>query len=96
MQFSILLTTLTFALIRTQTAIALPAPMGQVEQSAQVSLTTQDQQQLQELLVKQNIQGEECLRVCYPKPPICIGKGTYAKNRPMHRHSQCWTCCVKN
>ncbi|OJD22556.1 hypothetical protein ACJ73_06093, partial [Blastomyces percursus] len=76
MHLSTLLTTLTFALIGAQTAIALPAPMGQIEQSAQMSLTTQDQQQLQELLVKQNIQGEECLRVCYPKPPVCIGEGT--------------------
>ncbi|KLJ10615.1 hypothetical protein EMPG_14011, partial [Blastomyces silverae] len=75
MHCSILLATLTFALIGTQTAIALPAPMIQVEQSAQVSLTTQDQQQLQELLVKQNIQGEQCLRFCYPKPPICNGIG---------------------
>ncbi|PGH09361.1 hypothetical protein GX51_00804 [Blastomyces parvus] len=85
MHFSIFLTTFTFALIGTQTAIALPAPMNQVEQSAQMTLSIQDQQRLQELQLQQNIQGEHCLRTCYPKRPVCNGGGS----------SKCWTCCVK-
>ncbi|PGH31496.1 hypothetical protein GX50_05738 [[Emmonsia] crescens] len=93
MHWSNLFVTLTFTLLGI-TATASPTPMEQTQQTTQMALDTQSQQELQELLSTQGIQGERCLRTCYPQKPICNGAGAYAKNRPMYRHSQCWTCCV--
>ncbi|OJD17501.1 hypothetical protein AJ78_02422 [Emergomyces pasteurianus Ep9510] len=70
-----LLITLTVTLLG-MNATASPTPVEQREQEAQTALSPQSQQELQELLSKQGIQGERCLRTCYPQKPICNGSGS--------------------
>ncbi|KKZ62165.1 hypothetical protein EMCG_03303 [[Emmonsia] crescens] len=74
MHWSNLFVTLTFTLLGI-TATASPTPMEQAQQTTQMALDTQFQQELQELLSTQGIQGERCLRTCYPQKPICNGAG---------------------
>ncbi|KAG5303003.1 hypothetical protein I7I50_02497 [Histoplasma capsulatum G186AR] len=80
-----LLATITITFLGVQTAIAVSNPMEQTEQTPQIELDNQAKQELQELL-KQDFQGERCVRACYSQKPICNGAGAYPKNRPMYKH----------
>ncbi|EGC46126.1 predicted protein [Histoplasma capsulatum var. duboisii H88] len=76
-----LLATITITFLGVQTAIALPNPMEQTKQTPQMELDNQAKQELQELL-KQDFQGERCVRACYSQKPICNGAGARGGESP--------------
>ncbi|EEH11150.1 predicted protein [Histoplasma capsulatum G186AR] len=80
-----LLATITITFLGVQTAIAVSNPMEQTEQTPQIELDNQAKQELQELL-KQDFQGERCVRACYSQKPICNGAGAFVPPTTIKAH----------